>query len=98
MFVLEVFGKATKPHMHGLLKIQGLDRDKLMDMFHDPVFVDIYKHYLLDTVFQDLHDGESHSMPKFDKSNKFVTNFKEAFLAWFQDNGPNATPAHPSSY
>lgn len=54
MFILEVSNKVTEPHVHGLLKIQGLDHNKLIDRIHNPIFTNIYKSYLLNTFMQDL--------------------------------------------
>lgn len=51
---LKVLRKVTNPHAHDLLKIHGLDRDKLIERIHDLIFKVMYEQYLLNTFSQDL--------------------------------------------
>lgn len=43
MFVLEVSSKEIGLHAHDLLKFEGLDHNKLIERFHNPMFKEMYK-------------------------------------------------------
>lgn len=60
MFILKVSGKAMGPHAHGLLKIHGLDHDKLIERIHDPMFKVMYKQYLPRLVKQNIRRSRTH--------------------------------------